>query len=134
MINKIISGGCSFTHPFIGNTWAEYLAKHLDVELVSTASSSEGNNLIARRVMHAVEACRRSDDLLVAVQWSAQNRFARFLSETQIKVWELEHKHHQMLARNTGNPIKMSNYEDESTRGDIPDLDQHREKILKEFG
>ena len=32
-----------------------------------------------------------------------------------------------------GNPIKMSTYEDEKTRGDIPDLDEHREKILKEF-
>jgi CoA:oxalate CoA-transferase len=32
-----------------------------------------------------------------------------------------------------GNPIKMSSYEDGKTRGDIPDLDQHREKILKEF-
>ncbi len=32
-----------------------------------------------------------------------------------------------------GNPIKMSNYKDEKTRGEIPDLDQHREKILKEF-
>ena len=33
-----------------------------------------------------------------------------------------------------GNPIKMSSYKDEKTRGDIPDLDEHREKILKEFG
>ena len=32
-----------------------------------------------------------------------------------------------------GNPIKMSSYNDEKTRGDIPDLDEHREKILKEF-
>ena len=32
-----------------------------------------------------------------------------------------------------GNPIKMSTYIDEKTRGDIPDLDEHREKILKEF-
>jgi CoA:oxalate CoA-transferase len=32
-----------------------------------------------------------------------------------------------------GNPIKMSNYKDEKTRGDIPDLDEHRKKILKEF-
>ena len=32
-----------------------------------------------------------------------------------------------------GNPIKMSNYADEKTRGDIPDLDEHREEILKEF-
>ena len=33
-----------------------------------------------------------------------------------------------------GNPIKMSSYKDEKTRGDIPDLDEHRNKILKEFG
>ena len=32
-----------------------------------------------------------------------------------------------------GNPIKMSSYEDPDTRGDIPNLDQHRDKILKEF-
>ena len=32
-----------------------------------------------------------------------------------------------------GNPIKMSTYEDPKKRGDIPDLDEHREKILKEF-
>ena len=32
-----------------------------------------------------------------------------------------------------GNPIKMSTYEDEKTRGDIQDLDEHREKIIKEF-
>ncbi len=32
-----------------------------------------------------------------------------------------------------GNPIKMSNYTDSTTRGEIPNLDQHREKILKEF-
>ena len=32
-----------------------------------------------------------------------------------------------------GNPIKMSTYKDEKTRGDIPDLDEHREKILREF-
>jgi len=27
----------------------------------------------------------------------------------------------------------MSTYKDEKTRGDIPDLDEHREKIIKEF-
>jgi len=32
-----------------------------------------------------------------------------------------------------GNPIKLSSYKDEKTRGDIPDLDEHREKIIKEF-
>ena len=36
--------------------------------------------------------------------------------------------------RTAGNPIKMSTYEDKKTRGDIPDLDEHREKIIKEFG
>ena len=32
-----------------------------------------------------------------------------------------------------GNPIKMSNYKDSKTRGEIPELDQHRKKILKDF-
>ena len=32
-----------------------------------------------------------------------------------------------------GNPIKMSSYKDKNKRGDIPDLDEHRNKILKEF-
>ena len=31
-----------------------------------------------------------------------------------------------------GNPIKMSTYDDPDTRGEIPDIDQHREKSLKE--
>ena len=35
--------------------------------------------------------------------------------------------------KSAGNPIKMSTYKDEETRGDIPDLDEHREKIIKEF-
>ncbi len=35
--------------------------------------------------------------------------------------------------RSAGNPIKMSTYKDDKTRGDIPDLDEHREKIIKEF-
>ena len=35
--------------------------------------------------------------------------------------------------RTAGNPIKMSSYNDDSTRGDIPDLDEHRNKIIKEF-
>ena len=35
--------------------------------------------------------------------------------------------------KTAGNPIKMSNYKDEEKRGDIPDLDEHRDKIIKEF-
>ena len=35
--------------------------------------------------------------------------------------------------KTAGNPIKMSSYKDEKTRGDIPDLDEHRQKIIKEF-
>jgi CoA:oxalate CoA-transferase len=43
--------------------------------------------------------------------------------------------HHRVIGdfKSAGNPIKLSTYKDEKTRGDIPDLDEHREKILKEF-
>ena len=35
--------------------------------------------------------------------------------------------------KTAGNPIKMSSYKDETKRGDIPDLDEHRKKIIEEF-
>ena len=35
--------------------------------------------------------------------------------------------------KSAGNPIKMSTYKDEDVRGDVPDLDEHRKKIIKEF-
>ena len=43
--------------------------------------------------------------------------------------------HHKVIGdfKLAGNPINMSNYKDEITRGNIPDLDEHRKKILKEF-
>ena len=43
--------------------------------------------------------------------------------------------YHKILGefKSAGNPIKMSNYKDSETRGNIPDLDEHRKKIIKEF-
>ena len=43
--------------------------------------------------------------------------------------------HHKVIGefKLAGNPIKLSTYKDEKTRGDIPDLDEHRAKIIKEF-
>ena len=35
--------------------------------------------------------------------------------------------------KTAGNPIKMSSYDDPSKRGDTPDLDEHRKKIIEEF-
>ena len=35
--------------------------------------------------------------------------------------------------KTAGNPIKMSSYEDSLKRGNVPDLDGDREKIIKEF-
>ena len=35
--------------------------------------------------------------------------------------------------KTAGNPIKMSSYEDSLKRGDVPNLDGDREKIIKEF-
>ena len=54
----------------------------------------------------------------------------------QIDSWNMIVKaYHKVIGdfKLAGNPIKMSSYKDELTRGDIPDLDEHREKILKEF-
>ena len=43
--------------------------------------------------------------------------------------------YHKILGEfeSAGNPIKISTYKDSNTRGNIPDLDEHRKKIIKEF-
>ena len=43
--------------------------------------------------------------------------------------------YHQVVGsfKTAGNPIKMSVYADSLKRGNVPDLDGDREKIIKEF-
>ena len=58
------------------------------------------------------------------------------VENTQIKARNMiVNSYHKKIGefKTAGNPIKMSNYKDEEKRGDIPDLDEHREKIIKEF-
>jgi|TARA_B100001094_G_C17921772_1_gene666274 WD40 repeat protein len=104
LIKKVISGGCSFTQ--FHNGWSKFLAKHIDADLINTAVISSGNSLISRRVIHSVETQER-DDLLVAVQWSSAGRSARFFTDAQIELWELENKQHTMLSQDCGNPCRM---------------------------
>ena len=62
--------------------------------------------------------------------------YSLFFSESGIKERNMIVKSfHKKIGefKSAGNPIKMSTYKDEKTRGDIPDLDEHRDKILKEF-
>ena len=58
------------------------------------------------------------------------------VENTQVKARNMIVKaYHKVIGdfKLAGNPIKMSTYEDPNKRGDIHDLDEHREKILKEF-
>ena len=64
------------------------------------------------------------------------NNIKEAVENEQIKARNMIVKaHHKIIGdfKLAGNPIKMSSYKDVDTRGEIPDLDQHREKILKEF-
>ena len=64
------------------------------------------------------------------------NNIKEAVENEQIKARNMIVKaHHKVIGdfKLAGNPIKMSSYKDAVTRGEIPDLDQHREKILKEF-
>ena len=50
-------------------------------------------------------------------------------------MYKRQDTYHEVVGnfKTAGNPIKMSGYEDSLKRGNVPDLDGDREKIIKEF-
>jgi hypothetical protein len=75
-----ISGGCSasFTHPsYRHQTWPTYLAQRVGCKHENTALPAQGNGMISRRVMYAVEHALKSHaakDILVGVVWTGSDR------------------------------------------------------------
>lgn len=79
----LIAGGCSFTTTDHGTkNWPLYAAEHLDCELYNTASSSQGNGLIAKRLIHGIQDLLSqgvsSESMLVGVVWSGVDRMEFF--------------------------------------------------------
>lgn len=77
----LITGGCSFAETVSDHidTWPRHLAKELsDYTHISTGMSSQGNDLISRKVMfetfNLLDKGVSSDNILVCVMWSGWNR------------------------------------------------------------
>jgi hypothetical protein len=85
-----ITGGCSasFTHPtYRHRSWPVQVVQQLGCEHLDTALPSQGNGMISRRIMHAVEQAlksRSATDILVGIFWSGSDRH-EFYHEQSVK-------------------------------------------------
>jgi hypothetical protein len=80
LFQLLISGGCSasFTHPqYRHRSWPIHLAQRLECNHQNVALPAQGNGMISRKVLHAVDHALQSipaEDILVGIFWSDMNR------------------------------------------------------------
>lgn len=80
MYNRFFTFGCSYTN-FIWPTWADIIAKDLDIDHQNWGRSGSGNRGIQSRFVEAnnIHAFNESD--LVIIQWSGWNREDRYVND-----------------------------------------------------
>lgn len=89
MTKLLITSGCSFTETLTGSTktWPLWLEETTGLTLHNVAMGSQGNGLIARKLIHAVAekltTCS-ADDLLVGVMWSGPDRHDFFSDDPEL--------------------------------------------------
>lgn len=97
-IKKIITGGCSFTE---GQTWASYLRSVVannSCTLVNTAMSSQGQELIQKKVtLEVIESLKQylPEELAVIVMWSGTERKALYVDNPYAIDKYFKHVWHQ---------------------------------------
>ena len=92
----LVTGGCSWSAILYNKsdpsknpvdmeaniTWPKYLDKHLGIEAIHTGTNSHGNGHISRKVMYEVDKLLKNgavpEEILVAIMWSAPNRYGHF--------------------------------------------------------
>lgn len=78
-MKKLIVSGCSFT--FEKWNWPTFVAKHFklgDGDLINVGMGSQGNGLIAKKLIHQVSQQlkhHKPEELMVGVMWSGVDRF-----------------------------------------------------------
>lgn len=83
MKKTLIAGGCSFTGE--SWNWPGPVSKEKGLELVNVGLGSIGNDLISRRVIHAVSEqllTKTPEELLVGVMWSGPDRKVIYTGDT----------------------------------------------------
>lgn len=76
----LISSGCSFTIDSFN--WPSYLNKLLNCKLINVAEAAQGNALISRKLIHAVEdslKLNNSEEIIVGIVWSTVDRSERYV-------------------------------------------------------
>ena len=75
MKKVLIASGCSFT--FEKWNWPGHLGGNLDLNIINVGMGSQGNGLISRKLIYAVETALKKyspDEILVGVMWSGTDR------------------------------------------------------------
>jgi hypothetical protein len=87
-----ISGGCSssFTHhSYSHRSWPVHLAQLLGCEHQDVALPSQGNGMISRRVIYAIEQALKStsaQDIIVGIFWTDMSRH-EFYNDQNVAAW-----------------------------------------------
>lgn len=75
MKKVLIASGCSFTME--NWNWPAHLASEIDLKLINVGMASQGNGLISRKLIYAVETALKKyspDEIIVGVMWSGTDR------------------------------------------------------------
>ena len=75
MKKVLIASGCSFT--FEKWNWPGHLSGNLDLNIINVGMGSQGNGLISRKLIYAIENALikySPDEILVGVMWSGTDR------------------------------------------------------------
>jgi hypothetical protein len=77
----LVTSGCSFTDTT--NSWPNHLSKKLGFNLENVATPSQGNGLISRKLIYAINQIPKSvlnnTDIIVGIMWSGIDRAERFI-------------------------------------------------------
>lgn len=87
MIKTLITSGCSFT--FENWNWPAHVAGELNLNLTNVGMGSQGNGLIAKKVIYAVDTylkTNNSESLLVGVMWSGVDRNDFYIDEVENQI------------------------------------------------
>lgn len=73
MIEQLVTFGCSFTKDSYQDTWADILAKKMNLQLVNRGQRGAGANYISKRILTSHDL--NSETSLVAVMWPCADRY-----------------------------------------------------------
>jgi hypothetical protein len=118
----IITSGCSFSDVCNGHAWPLHLSESYNISNNHTGLGSQGNGLIARKAVHAVQQALRHgykpEEILVGVMWSGHDRHDVYFEELSSQLentdyWTINPTH--IVDNDPGGWLIMNHYWTEKT-------------------